>query len=265
MLKLLPGVVDTNAREAPSWNLLDRPDDQRQEQPQLQPRLRRRSTTRTPTRREPRVARARLDCGGARPVVELPGRVRPQLGGVDHRHHAQRVEGLPRERRLLQARRRAERQRVLCESNSAGRAIGRVPAAAVPVRQLRVDAGRSRARARHGFNRQRNRLFFFWSQERAGAEPIRVTLNQRRMPTALERAGDFSQTFDSARPPDPHPRSAALRANCNAATRRAGLFPGQRHPGRPDRPDGTGAPQPLSAAERVRPIGRNQYNYTFRW
>src|SRR6185503_18697540 len=47
------------------------------------------------------------------------------------------------------------------------------------------------------FNRQRNRLFFFWSQERlARTDP--GTLNLRRMPTALERSGDFSQTVDSS-------------------------------------------------------------------
>ena len=45
------------------------------------------------------------------------------------------------------------------------------------------------------FNKGRNKLFFFWSQEiLLRTDP--GTLNQRRMPTALERAGDFSQTFD---------------------------------------------------------------------
>ena len=46
------------------------------------------------------------------------------------------------------------------------------------------------------FNRQRNRLFFFWSQEvLARTDP--GTLNLRRMPTARERAGDFSETLNS--------------------------------------------------------------------
>lgn len=45
------------------------------------------------------------------------------------------------------------------------------------------------------FNRPRNRLFFFWSQERlARTDP--GTLNLRRMPTPQERVGDFSQTKD---------------------------------------------------------------------
>ena len=46
-----------------------------------------------------------------------------------------------------------------------------------------------------GFNRNRNKLFFFFSQDiLERTDP--GTLNQRRMPTALERQGDFSQTFD---------------------------------------------------------------------
>jgi hypothetical protein len=46
------------------------------------------------------------------------------------------------------------------------------------------------------FNRNRDKLFFFWSQDLLGrTDP--GNLNQRRVPTALERKGDFSQTFDS--------------------------------------------------------------------
>ena len=59
--------------------------------------------------RQLRGAGARLDRRSPRPDVELPGRVRPQLGRDDHRRHAQRLEGLPRQRGVLQARRRAER------------------------------------------------------------------------------------------------------------------------------------------------------------
>src|SRR5260221_2444933 len=46
------------------------------------------------------------------------------------------------------------------------------------------------------FNAGRDKLFFFWSQDLLGrTDP--GGLNQRRMPTALERTGDFSQTLDS--------------------------------------------------------------------
>ncbi len=46
------------------------------------------------------------------------------------------------------------------------------------------------------FNRGRNKLFFFFSQDvLARTDP--GNLNQRRVPTELERRGDFSQTLDS--------------------------------------------------------------------
>ena len=46
----------------------------------------------------------------------------------------------------------------------------------------------------HLFNRQRNKLFFFFSYDN---EPTTVPqgLNELRMPTALERIGDFSQSY----------------------------------------------------------------------
>jgi hypothetical protein len=45
------------------------------------------------------------------------------------------------------------------------------------------------------FNRNRDKVFFFWSQE---GWPLKTSdaATQRTVPTQLERAGDFSQTFD---------------------------------------------------------------------
>jgi hypothetical protein len=111
------------------------------------------------------------------------------------------------------------------------------------------------------FNRQRNRLFFFWSQEvLARTDP--GTLNLRRMPTALERAGDFSQTFDSAGGRiwirDPH-----RQGECNVRSGGAGCFPGNIIP--PGRIDATGQALlnlfPLPNA--TDPSGGNQYNYAY--
>src|SRR5207249_267825 len=47
-----------------------------------------------------------------------------------------------------------------------------------------------------GFNRDRNKLFFFWSQEFL---PRKLPSPQGRLtfPTAAERKGDFSQTLDT--------------------------------------------------------------------
>ena len=56
------------------------------------------------------------------------------------------------------------------------------------------------------------------------------------MPTALERKGDFSQTFDSQgrlifiRDPQ-------LAGHLQRDDRRPGLLPGQHHPGEPHQPD----------------------------
>ena len=111
------------------------------------------------------------------------------------------------------------------------------------------------------FNRQRNRLFFFWSQERlARTDP--GTLNLRRMPTALERSGDFSQTVDSSG------RRIFLRdpqrtGSCSITTGGDGCFDGGIIPA--DRIDLTGQALlrlfPLPNA--TDPSGTNQYNYTY--
>jgi hypothetical protein len=73
------------------------------------------------------------------------------------------------------------------------------------------------------FNKSRNRLFFFWSQDiLQRTDPGGV--NSRRMPTALERNGDFSQTFDTQgrlifiRDPQ-------LSGNCSATTGGPACFP----------------------------------------
>ena len=111
-LKLLPGVIDTSAREAPGWGSMGGLS------------INGRSggfnfsydgvTNKDTGSNSGNYAApgARLDRRSARADLELPGRVRPQLRRDDHRRHPQRLEGLPRQRRLLQARRCLQRQRV---------------------------------------------------------------------------------------------------------------------------------------------------------
>lgn len=78
------------------------------------------------------------------------------------------------------------------------------------------------------FNKDRNKLFFFWSQEFLPRKyPTRQgTLNY---PTALERAGDFSQSFsgvNSAGVPNKfYIRDPLKTGNCNATDQTA-CFPG---------------------------------------
>jgi hypothetical protein len=87
------------------------------------------------------------------------------------------------------------------------------------------------------FNSGRNKLFFFWSQDIIQrTDPGNV--NQRRMPTALERIGDFSQTVDTQGRPlfirDPN-----LTGNCALLTGGPACFPGSVIP-----------------ANRLDPVGR---------
>ena len=197
MLKILPGVIDTSAREAPGWEQHEQPQHQRPRLLQLLLR-RRHEQGHGLEQRQLLRAGARLDRGSPRADLELPGRVRPQLRRDDHGHHAQRHQGLPRQRGVLQARRRVERQRVLAP-----------PAVRLGVRRRSATRRSIRSTTSRGrwavpcssrgpsFNKSRNKLFFFWSQDiLSRTDP--GSLNQRRTPTALERQGDFSQTVDGS-------------------------------------------------------------------
>jgi len=102
------------------------------------------------------------------------------------------------------------------------------------------------------FNRNRDKMFFFWSQE---GWPLRSSdpVAQRTVPTLLERAGDFSESFDLNR---------ALIVIRDPDTRAP--FPGNRIP--PSRLDPNGV-----ALLKVFPapnftdwtISRGNYNYVF--
>jgi hypothetical protein len=64
-----------------------------------------------------------------------------------------------------------------------------------------------------GFNADRKKLFFFFSQEfeRRTNPP---SVHNTRVPTALERAGDFSQTVDSSGNPYPYVRDSSTGLPC---------------------------------------------------
>jgi hypothetical protein len=66
------------------------------------------------------------------------------------------------------------------------------------------------------FNTDKRRLFFFWSQEfqRRTNPPNR---RDTRVPTALERAGDFSQFVDTDGNPFPYVRDYTTGLPCNAS------------------------------------------------
>jgi hypothetical protein len=111
------------------------------------------------------------------------------------------------------------------------------------------------------FNSGRNKLFFFFSQDLLKrTDP--GGLNQRRMPTALERQGDFSQTRDN-RGNLVFIRDPLLPGNCSATAGGPACFAGNIIPA--DRIDAN-ARQLLNLfplPNAVDPTGTNQYNYVF--
>jgi hypothetical protein len=111
------------------------------------------------------------------------------------------------------------------------------------------------------FNRNRDKLFFFWSQDLLPrTDPGALSL--RTMPTALERQGDFSQTFDSQGRLI-NIRDPLASGACNVLTGGPACFPGNKIPA--NRIDSIGQAMlglmPLPNA--TDPTGTRQYNYTY--
>ena len=109
------------------------------------------------------------------------------------------------------------------------------------------------------FNKARNKLFFFWSQDiLSRTDP--GNLNTRRMPTALERQGDFSQTFDASgrllRIRDP-----LLSGTCNILTGGPACFADNRIPANRINPTAQALLNLFPQPNAIDPNG--QYNYTF--
>ena len=82
------------------------------------------------------------------------------------------------------------------------------------------------------FNPDKKKLFFFWSQEfQRRQDPAALGVVQTRVPTALERRGDFSQSVDSSGNPFPYvritpPACRAARPTRAAASRTAACSAG---------------------------------------
>ncbi len=97
----------------------------------------------------------------------------------------------------------------------------RVTPAIEPAKTSRNDGGYTIGGpvAFPGFNMDKKKLFFFWSQEwQRRTTP--ATLHQTRVPTALERAGDFSQSVDSSGNPFPFIRDFSTGLPCGAGDTR---------------------------------------------
>ena len=74
-----------------------------------------------------------------------------------------------------------------------------------------------------------------------------------RMPSALERQGDFSQTYNAQGQLDQHPRPAQGRPGVQRRDRRAGLLRRQHHPAVDDQPEPHAGHAQAHAAAGVRP------------
>lgn len=102
------------------------------------------------------------------------------------------------------------------------------------------------------FNRNREKLFFFWSQERW---PLKTSdaAAQRTVPTELERAGDFSQSLDL---------NGALIVITDPTNRQP--FPGNRIPAARLDPNGVALLKVFPLPNFFdRSISRGTYNYVF--
>ncbi len=123
LLKMLPGVVDTQNRNAPGWNNLSQRQRQRRAHRHAEPHARRRLVARhgLDDRPLPRALdrRRRRDQG---PALQLPGRIRPLLRRHHQHDHQERHQGLPRRRLLLPPQRGAQRQRVLPQPRQSAQA-----------------------------------------------------------------------------------------------------------------------------------------------
>jgi hypothetical protein len=112
-----------------------------------------------------------------------------------------------------------------------------------------------------GFNKGRNKLFFFWSQDLLGrTDP--GGLNQRRVPTTLERQGDFSQTRDNQNRLI-FIRDPLLTGNCAATTGGPACFPNNAIPANRIDPNARQLLGLFPLPNATDPTGTNQYNYVF--
>ncbi len=101
------------------------------------------------------------------------------------------------------------------------------------------------------FNEDKKKLFFFWSQEwQKRKDPVDERLS--RVPTALERRGDFSQSVDSSGNPYPYIRDYTTGLPCSASDTRGCFRDGGvagPDPPEPPLPAGPQRPEHLPPAE----------------
>ena len=241
-LKLLPGVVDTSNREAPGWGSMGGLSINGGRNGGFNFSYDGVTNKDTGSNSGNYSAPgARLDRGSPRPDLELPGRVRPQLRRDDQRRHPQRHPGLARQPAYYKREDASERQR--CQRRSSA---DRNTAQCEPPRTSSTTPATTRAAPCWFPAPTSTRAATSCSSSGPGlpAADRPGNLNQRNVPTELERRGDFSQTFDNNGNSDRHPQSAA-HGVC--------LLPGNMIPSSRIDPNGQALLEPVPAAERQRP------------
>jgi len=109
------------------------------------------------------------------------------------------------------------------------------------------------------FNKERNHLFFFYSWDQQW-NTVNTSLNKYTMPTALERQGDFSQSFNTngsailVRDP--------LTGQTCSSSNAAGCFPGNKVPVSRISPVGQAMLNLFPMPNTADPTGQRQYNFT---
>jgi Carboxypeptidase regulatory-like domain len=113
-------------------------------------------------------------------------------------------------------------------------------------------------------NKNRDKLFFFFSQDLLPRNDP-GTLQLSTMPTALERAGDFSQTLDSQgrKVWIKDPLLAAQGLACNVNSGGPGCFPDNKIPANRISPIGQQMLGLFPLPNATDPSGSRQYNYTY--
>ncbi|MDE3196579.1 MAG: carboxypeptidase regulatory-like domain-containing protein, partial [Acidobacteriota bacterium] len=109
------------------------------------------------------------------------------------------------------------------------------------------------------FNKDRNRLFFFFSYDKLWNKQS-TNINKYTMPTALQRSGDFSQTVN----PNGSPiliRDPNTGQSCNSGSA-AGCFPGNIVPQSRINPIGQAMLNLFPMPNTTDPTGQRQYNFT---
>ena len=110
------------------------------------------------------------------------------------------------------------------------------------------------------FNRGRNKLFFFASWDQLWNKQV-TGLNKYTMPTALERQGNFSQTFLTDGKTPILIRDPNTGQNCSTANS-AGCFAGNVVPPSRINPIGQAMLNLFPLPNTTDPTGQHQYNFT---